>query len=134
MDQHGYQVKIIHLSPILMLRCRATEQIRERNWLGPSLLWLIRPTTRYAMLHNGLPSIERRCCGQFHLRWNSIIGSVTAKLISDEEISSILAQFCCEGEDTPKEEYLIDVNYIKKARKPPNDLQIRYSKSQYLIQ
>ncbi|XP_075656766.1 uncharacterized protein LOC142626924 isoform X2 [Castanea sativa] len=47
---------------------------------------------------------------------------VIAGLISNEEISSILSQFCCEGEDTPKEEYLIDVNYIKKARKSSNDL------------
>ncbi|XP_023888481.1 uncharacterized protein LOC112000560 [Quercus suber] len=47
---------------------------------------------------------------------------VIAELISNKEIWSILAQFCCEGEDTPKKEYLIDVNHIKKARKPPNDL------------
>ncbi|KAL0004001.1 hypothetical protein SO802_011562, partial [Lithocarpus litseifolius] len=49
-DQHGYQVKIIHLPPVLMLRCRATEQIWERNWLGLGLLWLIKPTTRYAVV------------------------------------------------------------------------------------
>ncbi|KAF3963338.1 hypothetical protein CMV_012270 [Castanea mollissima] len=47
---------------------------------------------------------------------------VIAGLISNEEISSILSQFCCEGEDTPKKEYLIDLNYIKKARKSSNDL------------
>ncbi|KAL4639320.1 hypothetical protein ACB092_03G209200 [Castanea dentata] len=47
---------------------------------------------------------------------------VIAGLISNEEISSILSQFCREGEDTPKEECLIDVNYIKNARKPSNDL------------
>ncbi|KAF3960474.1 hypothetical protein CMV_014813 [Castanea mollissima] len=47
---------------------------------------------------------------------------VIARLISNEEISSILSQFCCEEEDTPKEEYLIDVNYIQKARKSSNNL------------
>ncbi|KAK7841554.1 hypothetical protein CFP56_015336 [Quercus suber] len=31
---------------------------------------------------------------------------VIAELISNKEIWSILAQFCCEGEDTPKKEYL----------------------------